>query len=90
MSESNSKLNGELNTLKQTNLFIQKELTNWPLRLKAIEKEKLALENQFKLEAEDFRNQNLILIVKRDFAKRYFVFIKKIFDKNFFLFLRSE
>jgi hypothetical protein len=58
-------LTNEFTTLKSTNLFIQKELTNWPAKIKALEKEKLAMENHFKLEMETLRNQELVLIVRK-------------------------
>jgi hypothetical protein len=60
----NNKLTGECDTLKSTNLFIQKELTNWPAKIKALEKEKLAMENNFKLELETCRTQEMVLLVK--------------------------
>lgn len=49
--------NNELDTLKQTNQVIQKELTKWTQKCATLEKEKALLDDKYRLDLENFKSE---------------------------------
>ena len=70
----NNRLN-EIETLKQTNQVIQKEMTKWNQNCIALEKQKLSLElkeESNRKEIEALKNNEKLLIVSLFISNRYF------------------